>query len=115
MQRFLKDTQHAPLFNPMPQSQPLSVGQPVNAIPATASHGRLGSPFSSNEPSKTSVSAEATRDAAASTGGVTDGHAEGMGHAPRAKSEYEHIFKDVTGRKVFKLWKLYKEHLEEHK
>ncbi|KAH8785063.1 hypothetical protein F5883DRAFT_402071 [Diaporthe sp. PMI_573] len=38
----------------MPQSQLPSVSQPVNAIPPTASHGRQGSPFSSNEPSSCS-------------------------------------------------------------
>lgn len=54
MQRFLKDTQRAPLFNPMPQSQLPSVAQPVNPLPPTASHGRQGSPFSSNEPSSCS-------------------------------------------------------------
>lgn len=54
MQRFLKDNQRAPLFNPMPQSQLPGVAQPVNPIPPTASHGRQGSPFSSNEPSSCS-------------------------------------------------------------
>lgn len=51
MQRFLKDNHRASLFNPMPQPQVPSATQPVNAIPPTASHGRQGSPFSSNEPS----------------------------------------------------------------
>lgn len=54
MQRFLKDNQRAPLFNPMPQSQLPGVAQPVSPIPPTASHGRQGSPFSSNEPSSCS-------------------------------------------------------------
>lgn len=54
IQRFLKDTQRAPLFNPMPQPQLPSVAQPVNPLPPTASHGRQGSPFSSNEPSSCS-------------------------------------------------------------
>lgn len=53
MQRFLKDTQRAPLFNPMPQSQLPGASQPVNPIPPT-SHGRQGSPFSSHEPSSCS-------------------------------------------------------------
>ncbi|POS80554.1 hypothetical protein DHEL01_v201055 [Diaporthe helianthi] len=54
MQRFLKDNQRAPLFNPIPQPQVPSLTQLVNAIPPTASHGRQGSPFSSNEPSSCS-------------------------------------------------------------
>lgn len=54
MQRFLKDTQRASLFNPMPQAQLPGVAQPVNPIPPTVSHGRQGSPFSSNEPSSCS-------------------------------------------------------------
>lgn len=53
MQRFLKDPQRV-MFNPMPQSQLPGVAQPVNPIPPTASHGRQGSPFSSNGPSSCS-------------------------------------------------------------
>ncbi|KAK7744498.1 hypothetical protein SLS53_003382 [Cytospora paraplurivora] len=53
LQRFLK-TAERPLFNPMPQSQFLGPAQPVAPIPPAASHGRLGSPFSSNEPSSCS-------------------------------------------------------------
>lgn len=53
MQRFLK-TAERPLFSPMPQSQFLGATQPVKPIPPAASHGRLGSPFSSNEPSSCS-------------------------------------------------------------
>jgi uncharacterized C2H2 Zn-finger protein len=54
LQRYLKDNQRAPLFNPIPQSQLPSAAQPVNAFPPTASHGRQGSPFSSHEPSSCS-------------------------------------------------------------
>ena len=54
VQRFLKDPQRAALFNPMPQSQIPRIAQPVTAIPPAASHGRQGSPFSSNEPSSCS-------------------------------------------------------------
>lgn len=54
MQRFLKDPQRAPLFNPMPQTQLPGVAQPVTPIHPAASHGRQGSPFSSNDPSSCS-------------------------------------------------------------
>lgn len=54
MQRFLKDTQRASFFNPLPQSNLPGLTQPVTPIPPTGSHGRQGSPFSSNEPSSCS-------------------------------------------------------------
>lgn len=34
--------------------------------------------------------------------------------AMKDKEYDEHVFKDVTGRKISKLWKLYKEGLEGH-
>ncbi|ROV96242.1 hypothetical protein VMCG_07670 [Cytospora schulzeri] len=54
LQRYLKDTQRASFFNAMPQPQLTGLAQPVTAIPPAASHGRQGSPFSSNEPSSCS-------------------------------------------------------------
>jgi uncharacterized C2H2 Zn-finger protein len=54
IQRFLKDTQRAPFFNPVPQPHVPGLTQLVAPMPPTASHGRQGSPFSSNEPSSCS-------------------------------------------------------------
>ncbi|KUI72535.1 Hydrogen peroxide stress regulator 1 [Cytospora mali] len=54
MQRFLKDPQRGVYFNLIPQPQLPGVGQPVTPIPPATSHGRQGSPFSSNEPSSCS-------------------------------------------------------------
>lgn len=49
MQRFLKETQREPVFNPLP-SQLLALNpQPVDSLPPVASHHRQSSPFSSQE------------------------------------------------------------------
>ena len=41
-----------------------------------------------------------------------DGSIRELNEGMKDKEYDEHIFKDVTGRKISKLWKLYKEHLE---
>ena len=43
-----------------------------------------------------------------------DGSIRELNEGMKDKEYDEHIFKDVTGRKISKLWKLYKEHLEGH-
>ena len=42
-----------------------------------------------------------------------DGSVQELNQGMKEKEYDKHIFKDVTGRKVSKLWKLYKAHLEE--
>ncbi len=42
-----------------------------------------------------------------------DGSIRELNEAMKDKEYDEQVFKDVTGRKVSKLWKLYKAHLEE--
>lgn len=54
MQRFLKDTQRAPVFNPLPQQIISSNAQPVESLPPVVSHRRQNSPSSSQEPSSCS-------------------------------------------------------------
>ncbi|KAI0334356.1 plant basic secretory protein [Cubamyces sp. BRFM 1775] len=41
-----------------------------------------------------------------------DGSIRELNEGMKDKEYDEHIFKDITGRKISKLWKLYKEHLE---
>ncbi|KAK2615412.1 hypothetical protein N8I77_002168 [Diaporthe amygdali] len=86
MQRFLKDTQRASLFNPMPQSRLPGVAQPVNPIPPTAPHGRQGSPFSSNEPSSCSSAQSPHADTEHYTDNTPSTPSEGMFFTPYASA-----------------------------
>ncbi|KAI3395477.1 hypothetical protein diail_1263 [Diaporthe ilicicola] len=89
MQRFLKDTQRASLFNPMPQSQLPGFAQPVTPVPPTASHGRQGSPFSSNEPSSCSSAQSPHADTELYTDNTPSTPSDGMFFSPYVSARHE--------------------------